>query len=114
MQGLLCRRIRIESALRCGDVDNSILRWRLSDISSLLHVADAQRLVTINVTRDLTILRYYFKAWVEDDLPLLVDSSSSDQAEDVVNDTTTEDTDSDSSDNVWEATITLIMFGRQL
>ena len=86
----------------------------VGDISKLLHAADAQRLVTINVTRDLAILRYYFKVWVEDDCPFLVDSSSSDQAEDVVNDTTTEDTDSDSSDNVWEATITLIMFGRQL
>ena len=81
----------------------------VSDISSLLHVADAQRLVTINVTRDLTILPYYFKVWVEDDCPFLVDSSSSDQAEDVVNDTTTEDPDSDSSDNVWEATITRIL-----
>ena len=80
----------------------------VSDISSLLHVADAQRMVTLIVTRNLTILQYYFKVWLEDDCPFLVDSSSSDQAEHVVNVTITEDTDSDSSDDVWETTIMLL------
>ena len=71
----------------------------VGDISSLLHAADAQRLVTIIVvSRDKATLRYYFDVWVNP--PLLVDSSSSDQEEVVVvNATTSEDTVSDSSED---------------